>query len=272
MKTKKLTTKDIEEMPYTNFISLIQEENRPPGGKKTIREFLLNSFVNIKSKVLEVGCTNGFTTLEVARILGCKTYGVDINNASLSNAISRITKEKAKFIYGSAYQIPFKNNFFDLVICSNATSFMNNKKKAISEYKRVVRPWGFIAVSPMYYLKIPPKNIVDKVSRIIGTTIDIKSKKDWLKIFEQSGLEIYYSKDYKFNFKSKKEIKKYIHDSLNKRQVKELPKNIFTSIKLRWEDTINLFNKNLSYVGYSVILLRKRLEPEETELFTTVLT
>jgi ubiquinone/menaquinone biosynthesis C-methylase UbiE len=267
MKIEKLTTKDIEEMPYTDFISLIREENRPPGGKKTIREFLLNSFVNVKSKVLEVGCTNGFTTLEVARVLGCKTYGIDINNKSLFNARNRITKEKAKFIYGDAYNIPFKDNSFDLVICSNATSFMKDKNKALSEYKRVVKPWKFIAVSPMYYLKNPPQKMVDKVSEIIGTKIDITSKEDWLKIFEQSGSEIYYSKDYKFNLKSKEEIERYVNKSLNKKHIQELPKDISDKIKLRWKDTINAFNENLIYVGYSVILLRKRLEPEEIELF-----
>ena len=56
---------EINKMSYTDFISLIQEENRPSGGKKTIREIALNSFINNESKVLEIGCTNGFSSIEI---------------------------------------------------------------------------------------------------------------------------------------------------------------------------------------------------------------
>jgi ubiquinone/menaquinone biosynthesis C-methylase UbiE len=258
---------EIEKLSYTDFISLIREENRPPGGKKTVREFLLNSFVNKKSRVLEVGCTNGFTTLEVARVIGCKTYGLDINKNSIANAQRRITNEKAKFILGSAYQIPFKDNYFDLVICSNATSFMEDKKRAISEYKRVVKPWKFIAISPMYYLQEPPKKILAEVSKIIGNEITVTSKEDWLDLIKKQGLEIYSSKNYKFKFKSKKEIEEYIQLSLNKDHLKNLPIEDLKKIKSRWTEIITTFNENLKYVGYSVILLRKRKEFEEAELF-----
>jgi len=267
MKIEKLTPKEIEKMSYTDFISLIREENRPPGGKKTVREFLLNSFINSKSKILEVGCTNGFTTLEVSRLIGCKSYGVDINKNSLDNAKRRENSKKAKFLYGNAYNLPFKKNYFDLVICSNATSFMDDKKKAVSEYKRVVKHWGFIAVSPMYYLSNPPKRVVNNVSKIIGSKIDIKSKEDWLRLFQEKNLEIYYLNDYKFSFKSNSEIENYVNKSLDKKYLKNLSELTFNKIKSRWRETMGIFNENLSYVGYSVILLRKRNEIEEIELF-----
>ncbi len=258
---------DIEKLSYTDFISLIREENRPPGGKKTVREFLLNSFVNSRSRVLEVGCTNGFTTLEVARTMGCKSYGIDINEKSLENARRRVNHERAKFFYGNAYKIPFKSNYFDLVICSNATSFMDDKKKALAEYLRVIKPWKFIAVSPMYYIRTPPKKVVDGVSKIIGNKIDITSKEEWLNLFKASGLEVYYCKDYVFNFKSAPELRYYNEKSLEKRHLKALPPEVLGKIKARWATTMDIFNNNLNYVGYSVILLRKRGEPEEIELF-----
>ena len=61
---KKYTVEDIKKMSYTDFISLIREENRPSGGKKTIREIALNSFINENSNVLELGCTNGFSSID----------------------------------------------------------------------------------------------------------------------------------------------------------------------------------------------------------------
>lgn len=258
---------EINKISYTDFISLIREENRPPGGKKTVREFLLNSFTNQKSKVLEVGCTNGFTTLEIARTIGCKTYGIDINKKSLKNAQQRVKNERASFLFGSAYNIPFRSNKFDLVVCSNATSFMDNKKKAISEYKRVVKPWGFVAISPMYYIKTPPREIVAEVSKIIGSEISIKTKNEWLELFREEGFEIYYIRDYRFNKKTKEDIINYVKKSLNKPHLNILPKEIQNEIKDRWIQTMGVFSENLEHVGYSTILLRKRGEIEEVELF-----
>jgi ubiquinone/menaquinone biosynthesis C-methylase UbiE len=124
---------NIEKMSYIDFISLIKEENRPPGGKKTIREFIKNSFVNKNSKILEVGCTNGFTSLEVARLLGCKVWGIDLHKPSIDNAKSRVKSEKVTFMVADALSLPFKSNFFDMVICSNATSFIKEKEKAIKK-------------------------------------------------------------------------------------------------------------------------------------------
>ena len=50
-------------------------------------------------------------------------------------------KKRVSFKVGSAYDIPFEENFFDLVMCGGATSFMDNKNKAVSEYFRVLKPW-----------------------------------------------------------------------------------------------------------------------------------
>ncbi len=261
---------DIEKLSYTDFISLIREENRPPGGKKTVKEYILNSQIDRKSKVLEVGCTNGFTSLEIARIVKCKTWGVDINERSLNNARQRVNHEKVKFKYGDAYNLPFRSNMFDLIICSNATSFMKDKKRAIREFSRITKPWGLIATSPMYYIKKPPQRIVNEVSKVIGAKIDVRSKKDWTDLFTSSGLEIYCAKDYKFIYKKPKEIEDYVKKSLDKPHLNSLPLPTLNAVKLRWKRTMKLFNENLKYVGYSIILLRKRIEPEEIELFDSI--
>ena len=260
---------EIKNLLYTDFISLIREENRPPGGKKTIREFLINSFINQRAKVLEVGCTNGFTSLEVARLLNCQVYGIDINQNSLENAKRRVNGEKVRFIQGNAYNIPFKDNYFDLVICSNATSFMKEKDKAIKEYFRVTKPWGFVAACPMYYLEEPPKEIATKVSKILESPINIRTKEEWISLFKKTDFEIYLIKDYIFDHQRPEMIENLVKETLNKPHIINMPKHTKKEIASRWKNTLSVFNDNLSYVGYSIILLRKRKEPEETELFTS---
>lgn len=267
MNIEDLTAKDIKEMSYADFVSLIREENRPPGGKKTIREILKNSFVDSASKILEVGCTNGFTSLEVTRTIGCEVIGVDINENSLRNAQERVNRERVSFMKGSAYDLPFEDESFDLVICGNATSFMDKKDKAISEYFRVVRDWGFVALTPMYYIREPSIELMNSVSDIIGTQIDVTRKSGWISLLEESGFEIYYSKDYAFKRKSDFEIEGYVNSFLDKPFLRRLSEEVKLDIGKRWMETMKIFNENLAHVGYSIILLRKRSESEEKELF-----
>ena len=68
---KKYSSEEIEKLSYTDFISLIKEENRPSGGKKTIREIVMNSFITSNSNVLEIGCTNGFSSIEMNKLTNC---------------------------------------------------------------------------------------------------------------------------------------------------------------------------------------------------------
>lgn len=272
---KKYTKNDIEKMSYTDFISLIKEENRPSGGKKTIREIAINSFINEKSKVLEIGCTNGFSSLEINKITNCHVVGIDINKYSVENANEKIdynclNKNKIKFQYGDAENLScFDDNTFDLIICGNAISFINNKGKAFDEMIRVLKPNGFISIVPIWYREKPDMDIINKVNNELGFKIKCYYENDWLD-FSEKKLELYYKKDYKFIYCTKKQINDYVNKMLDsKEHLAVYSDDEIKIIKKRWDNTITIFNDNLAMTNYSVILLRKIICDEEPEIFLT---
>ena len=194
---KKYSEDEIVKLSYTDFISLIKEENRPSGGKKTIREIAINSFINEKSKVLEIGCTNGFSSIEINKITNCNVIGIDINKNSIKNANEKIKSNdlddsKIRFEYGDAEDLSiFDDNTFDLIICGNAISFINNKSKAFNEIIRVLKPNGFISLVPIWYREKPNMNIINKVNNELGFKIHCYYEEDWSK-FNNDRLEMYY--------------------------------------------------------------------------------
>jgi ubiquinone/menaquinone biosynthesis C-methylase UbiE len=263
---------DIMQMSYTDVVSLLQEENRPSGGKRSVREIVLNSFITSTSRVLEVGSTNGFSSLEVARTVGCSVIGIDINPYSVAYAQKRAESEclsdKVQFQIASASDIPFGDNSFNLVITGNATSFMDKQQKAVSEYIRVVKPNGFIAVVPIWYKSEPPQDIIERTSEIIGTQITPRSRTDWHDFFKDSALvELYFEHTYGFLKRSEQDIDKYVTSLLTKPHILKLQPQALAALRQRWVRTISVFNENLSYAAYSVILLRKRRDLEEEEFF-----
>src|SRR5690606_23099308 len=131
------------------------------------------SFLTKDSHVLEIGSNTGFTSLEIAHLVNCKVDGIDVSESCVLESKERLKQDTAKiqklvnFSIGSAYDVPFKNETFDLVVTGGATSFMDEKSKAISEYIRVTKPWGFISATQLFYAKEPPRKIINDVSTAI---------------------------------------------------------------------------------------------------------
>lgn len=265
---------DVEKLSYTDFVSLICEENRPSGGKKTIRCIAQNAFINKDSNVLEIGSTNGFSSLEMHKITNCKIVGIDLNPNSVENANNRIKKnkldsEKITFQVGNAEKLPFDNESFDLIISGNALSFVENKSTAFEELIRVLKPNGFISIVPIWYKNIPDQDIIEKVNRELGFKIRCTFENDW-NDFSDKNLELYYKKDFTFIKASNDEINKYVEKMINSKKILSCYNTeIIQSIKERWNRIITIFNENLSMANYSIILLRKTVEEEELEIFKT---
>jgi len=271
-----LSAATIEGMCYTDFIAFIKETNRCPGGKKSIRKIIQNSFINEKSKILEIGSNTGFTSLEVAHLVKAKIFGIDISPSCVKESKQRLeadtkdVKSRVKFRVGSAYNIPFKDEEFDLVITGGATSFMEDKETAISEYIRVTKPWGFIATVQLYYRKHPPKKLLNKLSKVIGVDIKPYTESDWLSVFQNSNknLELYFYEPNELCEKPGSEVDDYIEYFLAKKHIAMLPVEEREAVRTKWRNYLTIFNENHRYLGYSVAIFRKTLYPEEPELFT----
>lgn len=264
---------------YSSFVGLIRERNRPSGGIKTVHSVAKNAFINKEKKMLEIGSNTGFTCINMNLLTECECVGVDVNKQSIDEA-KRIAKkhsinDKVSFFESNATELPFEDNTFDIVWCSNVTSFIKEREKAISEYLRVLKFGGTLVVVPIYYNYVPPKEVISNVSNAIGNQISIMYKNDWINLFEKNsnnnnvGLELYFSEDFSYMDVENK-IGDYMNKILEKPHLKELSNENFKKIKNKGNYFMKLFNENLKYAGYSIFLFQKRKEKEEIELFETI--
>jgi len=106
---------------------------------KLNKEFLKG--ISRKSKVLEVGCNMG-TQLALLQQIGFKNLtGIEINREAVE--LSKKYRKNIDIIQGSALDLPFKDNYFDLVFTSGLLMHISPKevKKAIREIYRVSRKY-----------------------------------------------------------------------------------------------------------------------------------
>jgi len=96
------------------------------------------------NKLLDIGCAYGYYTKFYLN--KCKNvYGIDPNEDLIKIAKKRYPK--IKFKIGSAEKIPFKDNYFDVVLLNDVLEHVNNEEKTLSEIYRVLKENGIIILT-----------------------------------------------------------------------------------------------------------------------------
>jgi ubiquinone/menaquinone biosynthesis C-methylase UbiE len=139
------------------FIEYFRKAPRQgPGSEYTTR--LATGFIeNIgrNMKILDVGCGAGKQTIHLAKYLRCDITAIDFFPAMLDELQQRIHEAGlcscVKTIRGSMDHMPFREEEFD-VIWSEGAIFIMGFEKGINEWKKFLKPGGYVAVTDASWL------------------------------------------------------------------------------------------------------------------------
>lgn len=107
-------------------------------------------------RVLDLGCGEGRHVHGLHMLSDLDVVGVDIDLTSLTKAregltylteIGAKTSGTANFCSASAYDLPFGDNTFDAIVCSEVLEHLDNYPAVISEMKRVLKSNGKLAIT-----------------------------------------------------------------------------------------------------------------------------
>ncbi len=122
--------------------------------KNPIQKFLINNFYSslislakpLKAEtILDAGCGEGFPMDKLSKNrVGKKIEGVEYSKDSLS--FGKKLFPNLTFREGSVYELPYKNNSFDLVICTEVLEHLKEPAKALKEILRVSKKYLIISV------------------------------------------------------------------------------------------------------------------------------
>ena len=152
-----------------------------------IREYGLTK----NSKILDIGCGKGYLLYDFTKLLpGISVYGVDISTYAKENSKEEI---KNQISIGNATNLPWKDNFFDLVISINTLHCLHSYElcEAIREMERVGKSNKYLCVESY-------RNEEEKANLLYWQVSceafnNVKGWEWWLKSFNYSG-------DYSFIF------------------------------------------------------------------------
>ena len=157
-----------------------------PVAKMMIQHYALKA----GSKVLDVGCGKGFQMFELTQVLpGLEVHGLDISTYAIEHAHADI---KHLIRQGSAAQLPYADQEFDLVFSINTLHNLHNRDldAALRELERVGKQ-KYVCVESY-------RNEIEKANLLYWqvTCEQFNSPDDWAWWFEASG----YTGDFSYIF------------------------------------------------------------------------
>lgn len=107
--------------------------------------------IPVNGTVLDVGCGGGHHLAMLRKKRhSALIYGVDISHLSVKASIAynqeAVDMGLAKVVQGDVCELPFSDNWFDLVTASETVYFWPDVQKGFEEIYRVLKPGGTVAI------------------------------------------------------------------------------------------------------------------------------
>jgi len=252
--------KRVEEMNYFELIAWLGIGSSHPGGFPATKQNLDAVQVKPEEYVLDAGCGSGLTACYLAKTVGCKIMGIDINPQMIEKARQRAEKEGVshlvEFNVSDVYELPFKDNQFDVVIAESIAVFLD-KVKVYQEFYRVLKPEGRVADLEMALLKEMPTIVRRQMEECFGLGTNPLPFEEWLDALAQAGFQ-------DVDIKNPQPLKDNGNIVLNELKkdwmlVKDLMNKINRQPGLvrRLQKNASFMKRNRSYFGFGLVYGRK---------------
>lgn len=139
---------------WYDFVGLLVDvlPEMHPGGQDATQVLLEMCCPEATGRVLDVGCGTGSTACLIAENYGSQVHGIDISEVMIAKAKERAQRqgltEKLEFRVADVFDLPFDDGWFDVAIVESVlTPLPGDKKQAMKEIVRVIRPGGRVAAN-----------------------------------------------------------------------------------------------------------------------------
>lgn len=185
-------------LPTHLFLAELGKTRLRPGGKEATDRIIESCKITSDTKVLEVAPNMGTTAIYLAEKYQCHVTGVDLHKPSIEKAQKNIKEKGLEHLItiqrGNAVKLPFEDEAFDVVINEAMLSMLplEQKKKAVSEYFRVLKPGGKLVTHDLLLFRGPDQDhSVDDLLADLRKILHVNARpmvaKDWKAIFDEAG-------------------------------------------------------------------------------------
>ena len=150
-------------------------------------------------RALDVATGTGFTGFRLAQKYKL-VVGLDVTSEMLLEARNLAAEKRLDnlvFVLGRSEKMPFLDHAFDVVTCRRAAHHFSDKKKFVSEVRRVLKPGGTFGFVDMLSPENDKDDSFNKLERIRDPThLSAETKNFWENAVLKEGFSIEFSQTY----------------------------------------------------------------------------
>jgi arsenite methyltransferase len=183
--------KNVPEMSYFELQAYVGT-TKHMGGFESTKELIEACRIDGGTYVLDVGCGAGATAAYLAKTYGCRVVGVDLREAMVALSTERAQRQGVadliEFRIADAQDLPFDDATFDVALCESVVSFVEDKRRVVNEFARVVKPGGYVGLNEEIWLKPPTAEVVEHVKIMWPVKPNVPTAEGWEALLTNAGM------------------------------------------------------------------------------------
>lgn len=178
---------EILDKSYPDFVAFLGQHNTPPGGFRTIDEWIRMSNIDRFSHILDLACSTGYSGRTTHELTGASVLGIDISADAVTQArVFAGDNSLLEYVTADAGDLPVANNTFSHVLGGCNFGFIQERNQALTSVHRTLKPGGLLCTSSFYYRENPPLAVIDRVEAAIDFRPDGgRDRNFWITFFSQ---------------------------------------------------------------------------------------
>jgi arsenite methyltransferase len=165
-----------------------------PGGVALTRRTLELADLQAGERLLDVACGQGTSALLAASEFAAEVTGVEYGEDAVHTARAAASTtgcdDHVRFIQGDAERLPVADGCFDVVLCECALCTFPDQRRAVAEFRRVLRPGGRLALSDVVVESGPLATALTRAIATIACIDGALSSVGYRRLLGQGGLTV----------------------------------------------------------------------------------
>lgn len=144
---------------------------------------------------LDIGCGTGWATLHAASFLKSdkQAYGIDLSEGMIEVAkgSAKETGKQVNFQVANAEELPFEDNTFSVIICTNSFHHYPRPEKVLQEMKRTLKHNGKVFILDPTRDSIFMERINERTQKKESEHITFYSSREFQQMYDKCGFATY---------------------------------------------------------------------------------
>ena len=208
------TVEEVWSASYPDFVAMVNQTNVMPGAYATLHTLALYSRMDSSSRLLDVACTTGFASRELARLTGCQAIGFDLSPTAV--AVARFNSEaglRVRYVQADGYAFR-PDKLFTNAVVGAALGFFADPSRMARTLVDFLDDGGSLLASPFYSDECFPPPVAAIRRDVFGITSPMETYKEAVARFH--GLTVVHEEHHELLPETDDEIEHYCWSTIDR--------------------------------------------------------